>query len=144
MEKHKIELIDKRLNVKAEPDPEVGERKPRRKYTAQYKLEILARADRCTQPGQIGALLREEGLYSSNLTSWRRQRDNGVLNALSPHKRGRKNIERNPLSKQVASLQRENERLKKKLRQAETIIEFQKKISEILGIPQDHGLEIEE
>jgi len=144
MEKHKIELIDKRLNVKAEPDPEVSERKPRRKYTAQYKLEILAKADRCTQSGQIGALLREEGLYSSNLTSWRRQRDHGVLNALSPHKRGRKNVERNPLAKEVAGLQRENDRLKKKLRQAETIIEFQKKISEILGIPQDHGLEIEE
>jgi len=144
MEKHKIELIDKRLNVKAEPDPEVTETKPRRKFTAQYKLEILARADRCIQPGQIGALLREEGLYFSNLTTWRKQRDAGVLNALSPHKRGRKNIERNPLAKEVACLQRENERLRKKLRQAETIIEFQKKISEILGIPQDHGLEIEE
>lgn len=144
MEKHKIELIDKRLNVKAEPDPEVTETKPRRKFTAQYKLKILARADRCIQPGQIGALLRQEGLYFSNLTTWRKQRDAGVLNALSPHKRGRKNIERNPLAKEVAGLQRENERLRKKLRQAETIIEFQKKISEILGIPQDHGLEIEE
>jgi len=143
MEKHKIELIDQRLNVKAEPDPEVTETKPRRKYTAQYKLEILAKADRCTQPGQIGVLLRQEGLYSSNLTTWRRQRDAGVLNALSPRKRGRKNIERNPFAKEVASLQKENERLKKKLRQAETIIEVQKKISEILGIPQDHGLEIE-
>ena len=144
MEKHKIELIDKRLNVKVEPDPEVTETKPRRRFTAQYKLEILARADRCTQSGQIGALLRQEGLYFSNLTTWRKQRDAGVLNALSPHKRGRKNIERNPLAKEVVGLQRENERLKKKLRQAETIIEFQKKISEILGIPQDHGLEIEE
>jgi transposase len=139
MDKHIIKVVDKTLNVKAEPDPEVTETKPKRKFTAQYKLEILAKADRCTQPGQIGALLREEGLYSSNLTSWRRQRDNGVLKALSPQKRGRKNKERNPLSQQVASLQRENERLKKKLRQAETIIDVQKKISEILGIPQDHN-----
>lgn len=138
MEKHKMRVIDKALNVnKAEPDPEVYETKPRRKFTAQYKLEILNKVDRCTQPGQIGALLRQEGLYSSNLTSWRKQRDNGLLKALSPQKRGRKNIERNPLSREVASLQRENERLKKKLRQAETIIEVQKKISEILGIPQD-------
>lgn len=144
MEKQIIKVVDKALNVKSEPDPEVTEIRPRRKFTVQYKLEILAKADRCTQPGQIGALLREEGLYSSNLTSWRRQRDAGVLTALSPHKRGRKNIERNPLAKEVAGLQRENERLRKKLRQAETIIEFQKKISEILGIPQDHSLEIEE
>ena len=139
MDKHIIKVVDKTLNVKAEPDPEVTETKPKRKFTAHYKLEILAKADRCTQPGQIGALLREEGLYSSNLTSWRRQRDNGVLNALSPQKRGRKNKERNPLSQQVASLKRENERLKKKLLQAETIIDVQKKISEILGIPQDHN-----
>jgi len=144
MEKHIIKVVDKAFNVKAEPDPEVTETRPRRKFTAQYKLEILAKADRCTQPGQIGALLRQEGLYFSNLTTWKKQRDAGVLNALSPHKRGRKNIERNPLAKEVARLQKETERLKKKLRQAETIIEFQKKISEILGIPQDHGLEIEE
>ena len=139
MDKHIIKVIDKTLNVKAEPDPEVAETKPRRKFTVQYKLEILAKADRCTQPGQIGALLREGGLSSSNLTSWRRQRDNGVLNVLSPQKRGRKNIEKNPLSQQVASLQGENEHLKKKLRLVETIIDVQKKISKILGIPLDHN-----
>jgi transposase len=121
------------------PDPEVPEKKPRRKFTAKYKLSILDKADKCTQPGQLGVLLRKEGLYSSNLTTWRRQRDKGLLNALSPQKRGRKKIEKNPLAPEVARLQRENERLKKKLKQAETIIEVQKKISQILGIPQDHN-----
>ena len=119
------------------PDPEVPEKKPRRKFTAKYKLSILDKADKCTQPGQLGVLLRKEGLYSSNLTTWRRQRDKGLLNALSPQKRGRKKIEKNPLAPEVARLQRENERLKKKLKQAETIIEVQKKISQILGISQD-------
>ena len=118
-------------------DPEVPENKPRRKFTAKYKLEILDKADRYTEPGQIGALLRKEGLYSSNLTTWRKQRDKGLLDALSPKRRGRKKQEINPLSQEVARLQKENERLKRKLKQAETIIEVQKKVSEILGIPQD-------
>ena len=139
MEKDRMKLIDTSLTVKAEPDPEVPETKPRRKYTARYKLEILNEIDGCTQPGQIGTILRREGLYSSTLTNWRRQRDKGLLDALSPQKRGRKTIERNPLSLEVARLQSENERLRKKLKQAETIIEVQKKVSEILGIPQDHS-----
>lgn len=119
------------------PDPEVPEKKPRRKFTARYKLEILQEADRCIEPGQIGVLLRREGLYSSNLTTWRKQRDKGLLNALSPKKRGRKEKEKNPLTQKVAELERENERLKKKLKKAEIIIDFQKKISEALGISQD-------
>ena len=119
------------------PDPEVPEKKPRRKFTAKYKLEILQEADKCNEPGQIGVLLRREGLYSSNLTTWRKQRDKGLLNALSPKKRGRKEKEKNPLSQKVTELERENERLKKKLKKAEIIIDFQKKISEVLGISQD-------
>jgi transposase len=119
------------------PDPEVPEKKARRKFTAKYKLQILQEADACTEPGQLGAFLRSKGLYSSNLATWRRQRDEGLLDALSPKKRGRKEKERNPLAPRVAELQRENEGLKRKLKRAETIIEFQKKISEILGIPQD-------
>lgn len=118
------------------PDPEVPEKKPRRKFTAKYKLQVLQRADSCTQPGQLGALLRREGLYSSNVTTWRRQRDEGLLDALSPKKRGRKEKEKNPLAPKVAELERENERLKKKLKKAEIIIDFQKKISEMLGITQ--------
>jgi transposase len=119
------------------PDPEVPEKKTRRKFTAKYKLQILKEADACTEPGQLGTLLRSKGLYSSNLTTWRKQRDEGLLDALSPKKRGRKEKEKNPLAPKVAELQRETERLKRKLKRAETIIEFQKKISEILGIPQD-------
>jgi transposase-like protein len=119
------------------PDPEVPEKKPRRKFTAKYKLRILEEVDKCNQPGQIGALLRREGLYSSSLTLWRKQRAQGLLDALSPQKRGRKAKPRNPLATKVARLERDNERLKKKLKQAETIIEVQKKISEILGITQN-------
>jgi len=119
------------------PDPEVPEKRPRRKFTARYKLEVLKKADTCTHPGELGALLRKEGLYSSNLTTWKRQRDQGLLDAMSPKKRGRKKVEKNPLSQEVATLQKENERLRRKLKKAETIIEFQKKISEMLGISQD-------
>ena len=139
MENNKMEFIATALKSESGPNPEVTETKPRRKYTAQYKLDILDEIDGCTQPGQIGTILRREGLYSSNLTSWRRQRDKGLLKALSPQKRGRKAVERNPLSQEVARLQKENDRLKKKLKQAETIIEVQKKVSEILGISQDHS-----
>ena len=119
------------------PDPEVPEKRPRRKFTARYKLEVLKKADACTQSGELGSLLRKEGLYSSNLTTWRKQRDQGFLDAMSPKKRGRKKIEKNPLSKEVAILQGEVKRLRLKLKKAETIIEFQKKISEILRISQD-------
>ncbi len=119
------------------PDPEVPEKKPRRKHTAKYKLRILAEADACTQPGEIGALLRREGLYSSNLTAWRRQREKGLLQAMTPKKRGRKDKQKNPLAKHVARLENENRRLQLKLRKAELIIEAQKKMAEILGIAQD-------
>jgi transposase len=119
------------------PDPEVPEKKPRRKYTAQYKLRILQAADACTEPGQLGALLRREGLYSSNLTTWKRQREEGLLHALSGRKRGRKPKPKNALASRVAQLERDNERLKKKLSQAQIIIEVQKKVSEILGISQN-------
>ena len=119
------------------PDPEVPEKRPRRKFTARYKLEVLKKADACTQSGELGSLLRKEGLYSSNLTTWRKQRDQGFLDAMSPKKRGRKKIEKNPLSKEVAILQGEVKRLRLKLKKAETIIEFQKKISEMLGISQN-------
>ena len=119
------------------PNPEVPEKKARRKFTAQYKLRILKEADACTLPGQLGELLRREGLYSSNLTTWRKQRDQGLLDVMSPKKRGRKKLAKNPLAQEVARLQRENERLRKKLKKAEIIIDVQKKISQVLGISQD-------
>lgn len=117
------------------PNPEVNPKPVRRHFTASYKLRILEEADRCSKPGQTGALLRREGLYSSHLVVWRRQRRAGTLSALSPAKRGRKAEPRNPLASENELLRRENERLLKRLKAAETIIEFQKKVSEILGIP---------
>lgn len=119
------------------PDPEVPEIKPRRNFTAKYKLRILSEADRCSRPGELGGLLRREGLYSSNLNTWRRQRQKGLLQAMSPKKRGRKHKEENPLASRVAQLEKENRRLEQKLKQAELIIEAQKKMSEILGIAQN-------
>ena len=123
------------------PDPEVLETKPRRRFTAKYKLSILTEVDTCTKPGDIGMILRREGLYYSNIRTWQRQLKEGALKGLTPKKRGRKIHEVNPLAKRVAELERDNNKLAKKLRQAETIIEVQKKISEILGIsqPEDNG-----
>ena len=114
------------------PNPEVPEKPVRRRFPAPYKLAVLREADACTQYGQIGELLRREGLYSSHLTTWRQQREQGSLEALTPKKRGRKNTRPNPL---IQRLQRENARLAARLRQAETILDIQKKASEILGIP---------
>ncbi len=121
------------------PDPEVPEKKPRRKYTAAYKLRILKEYDSCTVPGEIGTLLRREGLYHSNINTWIRQRDKGALHGLTPRKRGRKPKQVNPLAREVARLERENKKLSQKLKQAEIIIDVQKKISEILGIPQSNN-----
>ena len=123
--------------VSSPPDPEVPEKKLRRKFTAKYKLRILDEADTCTRPGQLGVLLRREGLYSSNLTTWQRQREKGILKAMTPKKRGRKRKEKNPFTQKVAQLEKENRRLQQKLKKAELIIEAQKKMSEILAIAQN-------
>jgi transposase-like protein len=127
------------VSISKPPDPEVPEKKPRRRFTTAYKLRILKAYDSCAAPGEIGAFLRREGLYHSNINTWLRQRDEGVLHGLSPKKRGRKAREVNPLAKEVARLERDNKKLSEKLKQAETIIEVQKKISEILGIPQNNN-----
>jgi transposase-like protein len=117
------------------PSPEVPEKPTRRRFTAEYKLRILAEADACTERGALGELLRREGLYSSHLSTWQRQRDEGVLAGLTPKRRGRKAKPKNVLADEVARLERENERLKTKLRQAELVIDVQKKVSEMLNIP---------
>ena len=119
------------------PDPEVPEKTKRRSFTAAYKLRMLQKAEQYTQPGEIGALLRREALYSSHLTIWRRQREQGILQGLNPKKRGRKAKPQDPSDGLVAQLEKENQRLKNRLRKAEIIIEAQKKISEILGIDQN-------
>jgi len=117
------------------PDPGVPEKPVRRRFTAEYKLRTLREADRSTESGQLGAMLRREGLYSSHLTAWRKQRNEGTLAGLEPKRRGRKTSPDAPLIAENERLQRDNQRLTARLRQAETIIEVQKKLSEILGIP---------
>ncbi len=116
------------------PDPEVSEKPVRRRFTAAYKLRILREADARAETGQLGALLRREGLYSSHLTTWRRQWEQGGLEALTARKRGRRPQERSPLVRRVAELERDKHQLEQQLKQAEIIIEVQKKVSELLGI----------
>lgn len=117
----------------APPDPEVPAQAKRRRFTAAYKDRILAEADACSARGQVGALLRREGLYFSHLTDWRRQREARSLAALAPQRRGRQRP--HPLAQEVRRLQRENARLAQRLAQAEAVLEVQKKLSELLGIP---------
>jgi transposase len=119
------------------PDPEVVPRAKRRRFSAAYKLRILEEADASSGSRQIGALLRREGLYSSHLTTWRRQRAQGQLDGLSPKPRGRKPSVDEGLAKELAALKRENERLEFRLQQAETIIEVQKKLSGLLGLREN-------
>lgn len=114
-------------------DPEVLAASGRRRFSASYKARIVREADACTQPGDIGSLLRREGLYSSHLNNWRRDYRTGAESALADDKRGRKQTT-NPLKPEVERLGRALERTQQKLRQAEMIIEFQKNLCEILGI----------
>lgn len=116
------------------PETEVTEKAKRRRYTAEYKARILREADGCTKPGELGALLRREGLYSSHLTSWRAQAARGELAGLEPKKRGPKPKPVDPRDKQLAALERENAKLQRRLEHAEAIIAVQKKVSQLLGI----------
>lgn len=120
------------LAGEALPDPEVLEKPKRRQFTAEYKVRILREADACKGPGEIGALLRREGLYSSHLVLWRRQREAGALAGMRAKKRGPKGRGEDPRVKQQ---EREIARLRRRLQQAETIIEIQKKVAGMLGIP---------
>lgn len=114
-------------------NPEVSDKAVRRRFTAAYKRHILAEADQCGSGG-IAALLRREGLYSSHLTTWRKLRATGEIAGLQPRKRGKKPVPRNPLAGEMQRLTRENQRLEKRLKQAETIIDVQKKLCDILGL----------
>jgi transposase len=120
---------------------EVPEKATRRKFNTAYKLRILKEADGCVERGALGKLLRREGLYSSQLRTWCKQRDAGTLAGLAPRKRGRKAERKDPVAEENERLKRENERLALRLKQAETIIDVQKKVSEILGVtlPKTNG-----
>ena len=122
--------------------PEVPEKPVRRSFDAAYKQRILEEADRLSQSGELGQLLRREGLYSSLLSTWRRQRDEGMLAGLAPKRRGRKAKRKDAVAVENERLRRENEQLTHRLKQAETIIEVQKKVSEMLGIvpPSENGM----
>ena len=114
------------------PDPEVPERRARRRFTAEYKLRIVEEANAATEPGAVGALLRHEGLYSSHLVDWRRQYRLGALSSLA-RPRGRPRP--HPLAVENERLSRRVNRLERRLATAERIIEIQGKVSELLGIP---------
>jgi len=106
----------------------------RRRFTAEYKREVLAQADACREAGEIGALLRREGLYTSHLSAWRQQRDAGALASLGGRRRGRKPLT-HPMAKRLAVMEQENARLREELRKAHVIIDVQKKVSRLLGLP---------
>ncbi|RLB33517.1 MAG: hypothetical protein DRH12_18305 [Deltaproteobacteria bacterium] len=126
------------LKENERPDPEVAAKAKRRRFSAQYKKKILEEADACKgNSGAVGALLRREGLYSSHLTTWRKQREKAELDGLAPKKRGRKAKPVNPLARRVKELESETRKLRKQLDKAETIISFPKKLSEMLGISLD-------
>jgi len=118
------------------PDTEVVPKAQHRQFSAEYKRRILQEYEACSEPRQKGALLRREGLYSSHITAWRRQRERSELEGLTPQKRGPK---ADPQAAEIARLKRENERLRKRLEQAELIIEFQKKVSQMLSLPVEES-----
>ena len=118
-------------NVKeAMPNTEVVAKAKRKRFTAAEKLRVLREVEACRGSGEIGALLRREGIYSSYLTTWRKQRELGELDGLSPHKRGPKP---NPEAIELAKLRREHERLQERMRRAELIIDVQKKVAQMFG-----------
>jgi transposase len=127
--------------AKSLTEVEVLAKAERRRFPAEYKLKVLRESDDCKESGEIGALLRREGLYWSNLTNWRKQRERGELSGLTAKRRGPKRREKNPLAERVRELERDNARLKRRAERAEGIVELQKKVSEILGIELQKSVE---
>jgi transposase len=123
----------------AAPDPEVVARPKRRRFTAEYRLRIVEEADRCSEPGDIGRLLRREGLYSSHLTKWREARRDGALRGLRSKKRGAKAKAINPLAPKVRELEAKVARLEKDLHTAHTILDVQEKVAGLLGFSLEDG-----
>jgi transposase len=120
------------------PDPEVVAKPKRRRFSAAYRLRILEEADACQGPGEVGQLLRREGLYSSHLSNWRKARREGSLAALSPKKRGAK-PKSNPLEPKVAQLEAKVARLEAELEKAQTILDVQEKVAGLLGFSLESG-----
>mgnify|MGYP001617528294 CR=1 FL=1 len=122
------------------PETEVVAKAQRRRFTAEYKRRILKEADRGTRPGEIGALLRREGLYSSALTAWRAARERGELAGLAPKRRGPWGRQVDPRDRTIAAQERELAQWKARAQRAEALVEIQKKFSEMVGVPcSDHG-----
>ncbi len=121
------------------PEVEVDPKAQRRQFSAKYKLDILRRAEACTAPGSLGAMLRAEGLYSSHLATWRRQRDAGELAGLTPKKRGRKRVEIDARDRKITEQAREIARLTARAERAEALVELQKKVASLLGTPLEGG-----
>lgn len=119
----------------ATPETEVLAKAQRRRFTAEYKRRVLKEADRCTQPGEIGALLRREGLYSSALTTWRAARERGALAGLVAKKRGPRSRRVDPRDRKIAVQEREIAQWKARAQRAEALVEIQKKFSEMVGVP---------
>ena len=117
------------------PDPEVRERAVRRRFTAEYKLQVLREADRCAGLGEIGALLRREGLYSSLLVVWRRARGRGELAALTPRKRGRTPTPVDPRDRKITELERQLAAMTGRAERAEVLVDAQKNLAALLGRP---------
>lgn len=135
------EELDKPLALKNHrdiADPKVNESPERRRFTVEYKARIVREADACTEHGQIGALLRREGLFSSQLAQWRKAYQKGALAALRDDKRGRKHT-KHPLETENERLKKKNTQLEQRLSQAEVIIDIQKKLSQILRCNQSSG-----
>jgi hypothetical protein len=129
-------LVSHPPEARTVPDPEVSDKALRRQFAAKYKRRILEELDRCSEPGQVGALLRREGFYSSHIAKWPKQREAGLLQAFAPKKRGHKPSNRpHALRVENEQLRGENEGLKRRLEQAQTIIEFQKKVADLFGLP---------
>ncbi len=122
-------------------DPEVVATAKRRRFAAAEKRRILAEADRCKRPGELGALLRRERLYSSILSRWRQQRDRAAERGLAPQRRGRKPDPARPERERIAQLERDNARLQRELTQARLVIDVQKKVSALLGVPMADSTE---
>jgi transposase-like protein len=121
-------------------DPEVVDKPSRRRFSPAYKLRILEEVDGCTEPGEVGRILRREGLYSSSLATWRKAARDGTLKALSK-KRGRK-AQRNPLEEKVRKLERRNARLEEELRKAHLIMDVQGKVAGLLGFSLEDGTDL--